>query len=245
MHWDCSRWTCWRWACSPRCAAVSTWSRAGAAALQPGGHPQRGGGRHEMLSAADSIGVFQVESRAQMTMLPRLKPRSFYDLVVEVAIVRPGPIQAAWSTLSRGTRPTRRRPAHRMAAAGGPCGARTYPGVPIFQEQVMQLAMVAAGFTLARQTSCVARWVHGAARANSSSISSNSSAACSSATTVHCLRNRSAARSRASAATAFRNRTPPALRCWCIFRPGSNASSRRHFCAACSTANRWVLRPRS
>ena len=49
-----------------------------------------------MLSTGDSVGVFQVESRAQMSMLPRLKPKEFYDLVVEVAIVRPGPIQAAW-----------------------------------------------------------------------------------------------------------------------------------------------------
>ncbi|WP_435751768.1 error-prone DNA polymerase [Thauera sp. AutoDN2] len=104
---------------------------------------------YEMLSRADSVGVFQVESRAQMTMLPRLKPRRFYDLVVEVAIVRPGPIQGgmvhpylqARDRVARGEDP--------MAGLRDDIRgvlARTL-GVPIFQEQVMQLAVVAAGFT--------------------------------------------------------------------------------------------------
>src|SRR5690606_5044529 len=100
---------------------------------------------YEMIQKADTIGVFQIESRAQMSMLPRLRPRCFYDLVIEVAIVRPGPIQGGmvhpYLRRRRGEEPV------------------TYPspqvegvlertlGVPIFQEQVMQLAMVAAGFT--------------------------------------------------------------------------------------------------
>src|ERR1700745_1783249 len=100
---------------------------------------------YEMLSRADSVGVFQVESRAQMTMLPRIKPKVFYDLVIEVAIVRPGPIQGDM------VHPYLRRR----------CGGETveYPGeevravlqrtlgVPIFQEQFMQIAIVAAGFS--------------------------------------------------------------------------------------------------
>jgi error-prone DNA polymerase len=100
---------------------------------------------YRMIQHADTIGVFQIESRAQQSMLPRLRPMSFYDLVIEVAIVRPGPIQGGM------VHPYLRR---RLGLE-----AVTYPsdavravlertlGVPIFQEQVMQLAIVAAGFS--------------------------------------------------------------------------------------------------
>lgn len=100
---------------------------------------------YDMISAADTMGVFQIESRAQMSMLPRLRPRCYYDLVIEVAIIRPGPIQGDM------VHPYLRRRDGKEAV--------TYPseevrrvlertlGVPIFQEQVMQLAIVAAGFT--------------------------------------------------------------------------------------------------
>ncbi|MGI9013060.1 MAG: error-prone DNA polymerase [Phycisphaerales bacterium] len=100
---------------------------------------------YDMLCQADAVGVFQVESRAQMAMLPRLKPRCYYDLVIEVAIVRPGPIQGNM------VHPYLRRRAGEEDA--------TYPddkvkkvlsrtlGVPIFQEQAMELSMVAAGFS--------------------------------------------------------------------------------------------------
>ena len=100
---------------------------------------------YEMMRHADTIGVFQIESRAQMSMLPRLKPEHFYDLVIEIAIVRPGPIQGDMV-----------HPYLRRRAGTDPID---YPneavrkvlertcGVPIFQEQVMQLAVVAAGFT--------------------------------------------------------------------------------------------------
>jgi error-prone DNA polymerase len=104
---------------------------------------------YEMLSRADSVGVFQVESRAQMTMLPRLKPRRFYDLVVEVAIVRPGPIQGG---MVHPYLQARERAARGEAPMAGlreeirGVLARTL-GVPIFQEQVMQLAVVAADFS--------------------------------------------------------------------------------------------------
>ncbi len=100
---------------------------------------------YRMLQTADSLGVFQIESRAQMSMLPRLKPQCFYDLVIEIAIVRPGPIQGDM------VHPYLRRKQGKEAI--------TYPnddiksvlertlGVPIFQEQVIKLAMVAAGFS--------------------------------------------------------------------------------------------------
>jgi len=100
---------------------------------------------YEMISRADTIGVFQVESRAQMSMLPRLAPRKFYDLVIEVAIVRPGPIQGGmvhpYLRRRQGLEPV----TYPSDAVRGVL-ERTL-GVPIFQEQVMQLAIVAAGFT--------------------------------------------------------------------------------------------------
>ena len=100
---------------------------------------------YDMLCRADSIGVFQVESRAQMSMLPRLKPRSFYDLVIEVAIVRPGPIQGNM------VHPYLRRRSgvetvEYPSAALEQVLAKTL-GVPLFQEQAMRVAVVAAGFT--------------------------------------------------------------------------------------------------
>jgi error-prone DNA polymerase len=100
---------------------------------------------YAMISAADTVGVFQIESRAQMSMLPRLRPQNFYDLVIEVALVRPGPIQGDM------VHPYLRR-RQGLEAVRYPSEAvegvlsRTL-GVPIFQEQVMQLAVVAAGFT--------------------------------------------------------------------------------------------------
>jgi error-prone DNA polymerase len=107
--------------------------------------PQDDPSVYEMICQADTIGVFQIESRAQQSMLPRLKPRSFYDLVIEVAIVRPGPIQGDM------VHPYLRRRNGEEAV--------TYPspalkailertlGVPLFQEQAMKIAIVAAGFT--------------------------------------------------------------------------------------------------
>jgi len=100
---------------------------------------------YDMICRADTVGVFQIESRAQMAMLPRLRPRSFYDLVVEVAIVRPGPIQGGM------VHPyLRRRNGEETISCPHPdlrsILDRTL-GVPLFQEQVMQIAIVGAGYT--------------------------------------------------------------------------------------------------
>jgi error-prone DNA polymerase len=100
---------------------------------------------YEMIGHADTVGVFQIESRAQMSMLPRLKPRDFYDLVIEIAIVRPGPIQGDM------VHPYLRRrqglePVDYPSPAVKEILERTL-GVPIFQEQVMKLAIAAAGFS--------------------------------------------------------------------------------------------------
>ncbi len=100
---------------------------------------------YRMLGRADSLGVFQVESRAQMTMLPRLKPQNFYDLVIEVAIVRPGPIQGdmvhPYLRRRRGQEPVS-YPSKELEAV-----LHKTLGVPLFQEQAMKIAIVAAGFT--------------------------------------------------------------------------------------------------
>src|SRR5438874_4356391 len=102
---------------------------------------------YEMLSKADSVGVFQVESRAQMATLPRLKPRNFYDLVVEVALIRPGPIQGG------SVHPyLRRRNGEEEVTYVHPLtkpSLQKTMGVPLFQEQLMQLAVDCAGFSAA------------------------------------------------------------------------------------------------
>jgi len=100
---------------------------------------------YDLLSSADTIGVFQVESRAQMATLPRLKPRRFYDLVVEVAIIRPGPI-VGHMVHPYLNRRAGREPVTYPHPSLEPILARTL-GVPLFQEQLLRMAMVAAGFT--------------------------------------------------------------------------------------------------
>nr|WP_028621345.1 error-prone DNA polymerase [Pseudomonas sp. Ant30-3] len=107
--------------------------------------PAEDAATYEMITRADTVGVFQIESRAQMSMLPRLKPKTFYDLVIEVAIVRPGPIQGGM--------------VHPYLRRRNGQEAETYPspqlktvlkrtlGVPLFQEQVMQIAIVAADYS--------------------------------------------------------------------------------------------------
>ena len=100
---------------------------------------------YDMMCVADTIGVFQIESRAQMSMLPRLKPRCYYDLVIQIAIVRPGPIQGDMVHPYLNRRTGKEAISYPNEAVKSVL-ARTL-GVPIFQEQVMQLAMVAAGFS--------------------------------------------------------------------------------------------------
>jgi error-prone DNA polymerase len=109
-------------------------------------YPERAKPVYEMTHRADTIGVFQIESRAQMTMLPRLKPSRFYDLVIEVAIVRPGPIQGGM------VHPYLRRRTgaeHWEANPDDPLDQvlKKTLGIPLFQEQAMQMAIIGAGFT--------------------------------------------------------------------------------------------------
>ncbi|MFD1770074.1 error-prone DNA polymerase [Sphingobacterium suaedae] len=102
---------------------------------------------YEMISEADTLGVFQIESRAQMSMLPRLRPREFYDLVIEVAIVRPGPIQGDMVhpyLRRRNEEEAEEYPSEEIREV-----LKRTMGVPLFQEQAMEIAIVAAGFTAA------------------------------------------------------------------------------------------------
>ncbi|MEO7403080.1 MAG: error-prone DNA polymerase, partial [Burkholderiales bacterium] len=107
--------------------------------------PPEDSGVYDMICAGETMGVFQIESRAQMTMLPRLRPRCFFDLVIEVAIVRPGPIQGGMVHPYLRRRSGEEPVVYPSEAVRGVL-ERTL-GIPIFQEQVMQLAVVAAGFT--------------------------------------------------------------------------------------------------
>jgi error-prone DNA polymerase len=100
---------------------------------------------YDMICRADTVGVFQIESRAQMAMLPRMKPRCLYDLVIEVAIVRPGPIQGDMVHPYLRRREGLEKPEYPTAALHGVLGKTL--GVPLFQEQAMQVAIVCAGFT--------------------------------------------------------------------------------------------------
>jgi error-prone DNA polymerase len=120
-------------------------SSAAVGELELASVPSEDSAVYDMICRADTTGVFQIESRAQMSMLPRLRPRNFYDLVIEVAIVRPGPIQGEmvhpYLRRRSGEEPVS-YPSKEVEAV-----LKRTLGVPIFQEQVMQLAIVAAGFS--------------------------------------------------------------------------------------------------
>jgi error-prone DNA polymerase len=191
---------------------------ASRAEADAGQHPGRRPAVYDMICRADTMGVFQIESRAQMSMLPRLRPRCYYDLVIEVAIVRPGPIPGPDGAS--------------LSAAAGRRGPVTYPndeirevlhktlGVPIFQEQAMRLAVVAAGFTPGEADQL--RRAMGAWRRPGviDQFRRSCWTGCASGGCPRSLPSRCFSRSAASASTAFPNRTPPASRCWSTSRPG-------------------------
>ena len=246
MSSGCSRWTCSASACCRRCAAGSRWWRSSAASPSRSRTiPKEDPRVYDMISRADTVGVFQVESRAQMSMLPRLKPKEFYDLVIEVAIVRPGPIQGGmvhpYLRRRQGLEPV----TYPSEAVKGVL-SRTL-GVPIFQEQVMQLAIVGRGFHAGRGGSAAPE--HGGLEAARRSRAFRAAAhrRHARARLRRELRaRRSSARSRASANTAFPSRTPPASRCWCTARHGSSVMNPQLSPARSSTASPWVsMRRRS
>ena len=128
-----------------RCLALVTQWRGLLKPMRLQDVPREDPATYDMICKADTVGVFQIESRAQMSMLPRLQPREFYDLVVEVAIVRPGPIQGG---MVHPYLKARKNP--EVYASPYPDLRRALErthGIPIFQEQVMQIAMLAADFS--------------------------------------------------------------------------------------------------
>ena len=123
--------------------------------LSIGTIPQEDKDTYDMLCRADAIGVFQVESRAQMNFLPRMKPQTFYDLVIEVAIVRPGPIQGGMvHPISIAAKAKRRLNIHRCPARGI---GKTF-GVPYFRNRPCKSRWLAQALAQKRQTTCAGRW---------------------------------------------------------------------------------------
>ena len=194
---------------------------------------------YDMICRADTVGVFQIESRAQMSMLPRLQPRCYYDLVVEVAIVRPGPIQGGM------VHPYLKNRALRDDEID--CPEELKPallrtkGVPIFQEQVMQIAMLAADFS-AGEADALRRAMAAWKRRGGLVAVPQAPGRQDGREGLHASSTPSASssRSRASASTASRRATPPASRCSPTSAAGSSATTPTPSCAACSTPSRWA-----
>lgn len=129
--------------CIRKCFALI--AEKGGRELTIDGVPQKDKATYDMLCKADALGVFQVESRAQMNFLPRMRPQCFYDLVIEVAIVRPGPIQGGMVHPYIKRRQGKEKVVYPSAELEGVLGKTL--GVPLFQEQAMRIAEVAAGFS--------------------------------------------------------------------------------------------------
>ncbi len=186
----------------------------------------------DMICRAETVGVFQIESRAQMAMLPRLRPRSYYDLVIEVSIVRPGPITGGM------VHPYLRRrngeePVEYPHPSLEPVLGKTL-GVPLFQEQVMRLAVVAADYT------------PGEADQLRRDMASACSRACRPRASRPSSPSASSSRSAASANTAFPRVMRPASRWSAMPRPICAATIRPSSPVRCSTRNPWASthRPR-
>lgn len=187
--------------------------------------PREDAATYAMISKADTVGVFQIESRAQMAMLPRLRPQTFYDLVIQVAIVRPGPIQGDM------VHPYLRRrngeekveyPSKELI----PVFERTL-GVPLFQEQVMELAVVAAEYTPGEADQlrrAMAAWKrHGGLEPHRIRLTERMLKKGYTPSSPRA----SSSRSRASAAMAFPSPTRPASPCSPTPAAGSSATSRQ------------------
>ena len=207
--------------------------------------PREDEATYDMLCRADSIGVFQVESRAQMNMLPRLKPRTFYDLVIEVAIVRPGPIQGdmvhPYLRRRSGLEPEHYPapdPEHGPADELRQILGKT-KGVPLFQEQAMRIAMVAAQFsnaqvnelrkamaTFRRRGTIELRKIRWSRRWLRVAMSRRSPSAV-------------LIKSRGSANMAFQKVTRRALRISSMSLPGSSATIRRRLPVRSSIRSQW------
>ena len=170
------------------------------------------------LQDADTVGMFQVESRAQMASLPRMRPEKFYDVVVQVALIRPGPIVGKMVHPYLARRQGREAP-DCLHPCLEPVLRRTL-GVPLFQEQLLRMAMIAAGFTGGEAEEL--RRAMGFKRSEKRMGRSKSSCAAAWSATASRARSRipSCSPSRRSRSTDSPNRTPPASRCWPTPAPG-------------------------
>ncbi len=201
--------------------------------------PAEDPGVYEMMGRADTIGVFQIESRAQQAMLPRMRPNCFYDIVVEVAIVRPGPIQGGmvhpYLRRRQGIEPVVLSLGSSEEGARAHAGCAHLPGTSHAAcHRCGRLHARRSRPTPARHGRLEKKRRPGAVR----------EAAQGRHVRTRLLRpsspTRSIARYSASANTAFPSRTRPASHCWCTHRAGSNAMSRLLSPARCSTASLWV-----
>ena len=181
---------------------------------------------YEMISRSDTVGVFQIESRAQMSMLPRLRPRCFYDLVIEISIIRPGPITGGM------VHPYLRRRKGEEAvdyphASLRPVLEKTL-GIPLFQEQVMKLAVVAADYTPGEADQLrrdMAAWRKKGRIEQTPGAPDRAHE--SQGDRAKISPSASSSRSRVSANTASRNPTRPASPSSAMPRRGSSATTRR------------------
>ena len=195
---------------------------------------------YEMISKADTVGVFQIESRAQRSMLPRLKPACFYDLVIEVAIVRPGPIQGDM------VHPYLRRRQGKETVCDPNQAHREVLektlGIPVFQEQAMRLAVVAAGFTPGeadqlrramgawRRTGVIQEFHQ---RLVDGMVSRGLSLT---------FAEQVFQQLKGFVNMGFQSHTPLALHCWCMSLPGLSFIIRRHLRLRL-VASQWVFMP--
>ncbi len=198
---------------------------------------------YRMLCRADSLGVFQVESRAQMSMLPRLRPDTFYDLVIEVAIVRPGPIQGDMVHPYLRRRQGIEKVSYPSKALEAVLGKTL--GVPLFQEQAMKIAIVAGGFTPGEADQLRRAMATFKRTGTIGTFRDQDDRRHGRATAIRAISpNAASSRSRASANTASRKAMRRASRCWSMPRPGSSAAIRTRSRRRCSTRSRWASTPR-
>jgi len=201
--------------------------------------PQDDPAVYEMVSHADTIGVFQIESRAQMSMLPRLRPKSFYDLVIEVAIVRPGPIQGDM------VHPyLRRRNGEEKVEYPSPeledILGRTL-GIPLFQEQAMKIAIVAAGFTPAEADELRRSMATFKAKGVVAAFEQKLVSGMKKNGTPKSTRKEYFGNSRVLEVMVSPKVMRPALHCSSTFRRGSNVIILMFLHVRCSTACLWVF----
>ena len=199
---------------------------------------------YDMLCRADSIGVFQVESRAQIGTLPRLRPREFYDLAIEIALIRPGPIQGG-AVHPYVRRATGEEPVTYDHPELVPVLERT-KGVPLFQEQLMAMAVTLGDCS--RDDADLLRRAMGSKRGVERIESVKQKLYAGMAAPRHHRRRsptRSTSRSCRSPTSASPSRTRCPSRCWSTRRRGSSSTTRRPSWPGCCATSRWASTPRS